>query len=72
VLSGDRVLSRPLVDVVRIRTGGFEVETEITLQALSKRLAVAEMAVDYAARPPGSSPRSPRPPRCSRSGTVSS
>jgi glycosyltransferase involved in cell wall biosynthesis len=54
VLSGYRVLSRPLVDVVRIRTRGFEVETEITLQALSKRLAVAEMPVGYAARPPGS------------------
>jgi glycosyltransferase involved in cell wall biosynthesis len=54
VLSGYRILSRPLVDVVRIRTRGFEVETEITLQALSKRLAVAEMPVDYAARPAGS------------------
>ncbi len=54
VLSGYRVLSRPLVDVVRIRTEGFEVETEMTLQALSKRLAVAEMPVDYAARPAGS------------------
>jgi glycosyltransferase involved in cell wall biosynthesis len=55
VLSGYRVLSRALVDVVRIRTRGFEVETEITLQALSKRLAVAETPVAYAARPPGSS-----------------
>ena len=54
VLSGYRLLSRSLVDVVRIRTQGFEVETEMTLQALSKRLAVAELPVEYAARAPGS------------------
>jgi glycosyltransferase involved in cell wall biosynthesis len=54
VLSGYRVLSRPLVDLVRIRTRGFEVETEMTLQALSKRLAVGELPVDYAARAAGS------------------
>jgi glycosyltransferase involved in cell wall biosynthesis len=54
VLSGYRVLSRSLVDVVRLRTQAFEVETEMTLQALSKRFAVGEMPVDYAARPTGS------------------
>jgi glycosyltransferase involved in cell wall biosynthesis len=54
VLSGYRILSRALVDVVQLRTAGFEVETEMTLQALSKRLAVAEMPVDYGPRPAGS------------------
>jgi glycosyltransferase involved in cell wall biosynthesis len=54
VLSGYRILSRALVDVVQLRTAGFEVETEMTLQALSKRLAVGEMPVDYGPRPAGS------------------
>jgi glycosyltransferase involved in cell wall biosynthesis len=45
VLSGYRILSHALVDVVQLRTAGFEVETEMTLQALSKRLAVGEMPV---------------------------
>ncbi len=54
VLSGYRVLSRNLMRIVRLRTRGFEVETELTLQALSKRLAVAEMPVPYRDRPTGS------------------
>jgi len=54
VLSGYRVLSRRFVDVVRLRMGGFEVETEMTLQCLTKRLAYAEVAVPYGPRPAGS------------------
>jgi hypothetical protein len=54
VLSGYRVLSREFVRIVPIRMGGFEVETEMTLQALSKRLRVAEVPVPYRRRPPGS------------------
>lgn len=54
VLSGYRALSRTCVDLVRVRRAGFEVETEMTLQALAKRLRVAEMPVRYARRPPGS------------------
>jgi len=54
VLSGYRALSRTFVDLVRVRRAGFEVETEMTLQALAKRLRVAEMPVRYGCRPPGS------------------
>ena len=54
VLSGYRVLSRRFLDVVRIRTGGFEIETELTLQALAKGMAIAEMPVRYERRPEGS------------------
>lgn len=54
VLSGYRVLSHRFVALVRLRRGGFEVETEYTLQALTKGLAVAEMPVPYRSRPPGS------------------
>jgi glycosyltransferase involved in cell wall biosynthesis len=51
VLSGYRVLSRSFVDVVYLRRGGFEVETEMTLQALTKHLAIGEMPVEYGSRP---------------------
>lgn len=54
VLSGYRVLSRSFVKVVRLRRGGFEVETEMTLQALTKQLAVGEIPVEYGSRPPES------------------
>jgi glycosyltransferase involved in cell wall biosynthesis len=54
VLSGYRVLSRSFVDLVRLRRSGFEVETEMTLQALAKRLRVAETPVRYGCRPAGS------------------
>jgi len=51
VLSGYRILSRSFVDVVYLRRGGFEVETEMTLQALTKHLVVGEMPVQYSSRP---------------------
>ncbi|HVN40355.1 MAG TPA: glycosyltransferase family 2 protein [Myxococcota bacterium] len=54
VLSGYRVLSRTFVDLVRLRRAGFEVETEMTLQALAKGLRIAEVAVPYRRRPRGS------------------
>lgn len=54
VLSGYRVLSRRFVDIVRLRMGGFEVETEMTAQALTKRLAVGETPIEYGTRPEGS------------------
>ncbi|MGH0036315.1 MAG: glycosyltransferase family 2 protein [Myxococcota bacterium] len=54
VLSGYRILSGDLVRIVRLRTRGFEVETELTLQALTKRLSFAEMPIAYRSRPEGS------------------
>jgi len=54
VLSGYRVFSQAFVRVVRTRSRGFEVETEMTLQALSKGLNIAEMPVRYVRRPAGS------------------
>ena len=54
VLSGYRVLSRNFVNIVRPSSAGFQVETEMTAQALTKRLAVAEVPVDYFPRPAGS------------------
>lgn len=54
ILSGYRVLSRDLVKLVRLRAEGFEVETELTLQALAKRFTVIESPVPYRERPKGS------------------
>jgi hypothetical protein len=54
VLSGYRVLTRDLFQLVHLRARGFEVETELTLQTLAKGFAIAEIPVEYRARPPGS------------------
>lgn len=54
ILSGYRILSRDLVKLVRLRAEGFEVETELTLQALAKRFTVIEAPVPYSERPSGS------------------
>ncbi|MGH0031144.1 MAG: glycosyltransferase family 2 protein [Myxococcota bacterium] len=54
VLSGYRVLSREFLDIVQLRAGGFEVETELTLQGLAKRMNVAETPVPYRSRGEGS------------------
>ena len=54
VLSGYRVLSRKSVALMSLRGGGFEVETEMTLQALAKDLAMGEVAFPYRERPEGS------------------
>ena len=51
VLSGYRILSPTFVHLVRLRRAGFEVETEMTLQALAKRLAIGELPVEYGSRP---------------------
>jgi glycosyltransferase involved in cell wall biosynthesis len=53
-LSGYRILSRRFVRLVHLRTAGFEVETEMTLQALAKGLPILEIPIEYGSRPPGS------------------
>jgi glycosyltransferase involved in cell wall biosynthesis len=54
VLSGYRVFGRPLVRTLYLQAGGFEIETEITLQALVKKRVIREVPVHYGRRPPGS------------------
>lgn len=54
VLSGYRVLSRDFVRLVHLRSDGFEIETEMTLQGLAKGLAIREVPIAYGARPAGS------------------
>lgn len=54
VLSGYRVVNRNFMRSVPLITGGFETETELTLQALEKGMAIEELPVRYRARPAGS------------------
>jgi glycosyltransferase involved in cell wall biosynthesis len=54
VLSGYRCFSRRFVKSIPLLSVGFEVETELTLQALDKDFPVEEITVDYFKRPDGS------------------
>ena len=54
LLSGYRVLSRRFVESAPLIATGFEIDAELSLQALRHHFAVAEVPVSYRARPPGS------------------
>jgi glycosyltransferase involved in cell wall biosynthesis len=54
VLSGYRVVNRELLRRVPLIKGGFETETELTLQALENALLIKEVPIRYRARPEGS------------------
>jgi glycosyltransferase involved in cell wall biosynthesis len=55
ILSGYRVFSREFVKSFPAFSGGFEIETELTVHALTLGLPVAEIATVYKERPDGSS-----------------
>jgi len=54
VMSGYRVLSKEFVKSVPLKSEGFEVETEMTLQAATKDFVIKELPIQYGARPEGS------------------
>jgi glycosyltransferase involved in cell wall biosynthesis len=54
MLSGYRVFSRRFVKSFPVLSGGFEIETELTVHALELGLPVAEVATPYYARVSGS------------------
>jgi glycosyltransferase involved in cell wall biosynthesis len=54
MLSGYRVFSRRFVKSFPVLSGGFEIETELTVHALELGLPVAEIDTPYFARPEGS------------------
>jgi len=54
ILSGYRVFSRRFVKSFPILSGGFEIETELTVHALELELPVGEVATPYYPRPSGS------------------
>ena len=54
MLSGYRVFSRRFVKSFPVLSGGFEIETELTIHALELGLPVAEIDAPYYSRPKGS------------------
>jgi glycosyltransferase involved in cell wall biosynthesis len=54
ILSGYRVFSRRFVKSFPVLSGGFEIETELTVHALELELPVAEVETPYYARAAGS------------------
>ncbi len=54
IMSGYRCFSSRFVKCVPVLSRGFEVETELTLQALDKNFIITEIPIDYSERPEGS------------------
>jgi glycosyltransferase involved in cell wall biosynthesis len=54
MLSGFRVFSRRFVKSLPVLSGGFDIETELTVHALELDLPIAEVPTPYYARPEGS------------------
>lgn len=54
MLSGYRVFNRGIVKQLPLLSGGFEIETELTIKALERGYRVIELPVDLASRPQGS------------------
>ena len=54
ILSGQRVLSRDFVKGFPVLSGGFEIETEMTIHALDKNFVIKEVPVQFRDRPEGS------------------
>lgn len=54
ILSGYRVLSRRFAKSFPVTSSGFEIETELSVHALDLKIATAEIALPYRARPAGS------------------
>ena len=54
ILSGYRVFSRRFARTMPLSSGGFGIEADMTLNALSKGLRILEIPIDYATRPAGS------------------
>ena len=55
IMSGYRAFSRAFVKSYAILVEGFQLETDMTLHALDKRLRIVEVPVEYRNRPAGSS-----------------
>lgn len=54
VMTGYRVFSRRFVKTCPVLSNGFEIETEMTLHTLDKRMSLVEIPVQYRDRPKGS------------------
>jgi len=54
IMTGYRAFSKPFVKLFPVMSGGFEIETEMTIHALDKRFSLKEIKIDYRDRPEGS------------------
>jgi len=54
IMSGYRVLSRQFVKSYPILVSGFEIETDMAIHALDKRMRIIEIPINYRDRPEGS------------------
>lgn len=54
IMTGYRAFSFEFVKTFPVLSKGFEIETEMTIHALDKKLAIANVIVDYRDRPQGS------------------
>ncbi len=54
VLSGYRALTRHCAKTVPLASKGFEIETELTINALDRSMEIVEVPVHYSERPDGS------------------
>lgn len=54
VMTGYRAFSRQFVKTCPVLSDGFEIETEITLHSVDKRLRIKEIPIQYRDRPAGS------------------
>ncbi|MCL1849816.1 MAG: glycosyltransferase family 2 protein [Bacteroidetes bacterium] len=54
IMTGYRAFSKPFVKLFPVMSGGFEIETEMTIHALDKRFSLKEIQIDYKDRPEGS------------------
>jgi glycosyltransferase involved in cell wall biosynthesis len=54
IMTGYRVFSKRFTDVIPILSDGFEVETEMTIRCLDRKLPIVELPVSYRDRPEGS------------------
>ena len=54
VMTGYRVFSRRFVKTCPVLSNGFELETEMTLHTLDKRMSLKEIPIQYRDRPKGS------------------
>lgn len=54
IMTGYRAFSRMFVKSFPVISGGFEIETEMTIHALDKRMKLENVLIDYRDRPEGS------------------
>ena len=55
IMTGYRAFSKRFVKLMPVMSGGFEIETEMTIHALDKRFVIVEKPIEYSDRKEGAS-----------------